>query len=184
MKQQSRLLMCVVHEAHQLCAQAPPDFVSRRRWLNKRLFTWVMQSGQHRGQPYCTAFVKNLMLCGANTIGQWTSHSTDQTGSDKTWWSQSYLIIIPPLLWLNDKCPHIRNGHLDCALARGLILCDQVRRGGYGSVHLDLRLRGGGRGKRLERKWDRWNRNDGGLMETEGTLYMKGKGETGRGKKF
>lgn len=124
-----------------------------------------------KGPTLLHCIVKNLMLYGANTIGQWTSHSIDQTGSHNTWWSQSYLIIIPPLLWLNDKCPHIRNGHLDCALARGLILCDQVRRGGYGSVHLDLRLRGDGRGKRLERKWDRWNRNDGGLMETEGTLY-------------
>lgn len=64
-------------------------------------------------------------------------------------WGESYLVIIPPLFWLNDKGPHIRNGHLYRALARGLILHDQVRRRGGGGAHLDLRLRGGGRGERL-----------------------------------
>lgn len=62
---------------------------------------------------------------------------------------ERYLVIIPPLFWLNDKGPHIRNGHLYRALAGGLILRDQVRRRGGGGAHLDLRLRGGERGKRL-----------------------------------
>lgn len=82
----------------------------------------------------------------------------------------SYLIIVPPLFWLNDKGPHIGNCHLYGVLARALILCDKVRGRDGGGAHLDLRLRGSGRGNRLQREWDRWSRKDTMLMEGKGTL--------------
>lgn len=106
----------------------------------------------------CLVFssVKNLM--SSHETRHRVSHSICHTGSgfsqhkmkeEEICCAQSYLVIISPLLWHNDKGSHIRNGHLYSALARGLILCDLFRRGGRGSTHLDFRLRGGGRGKRL-----------------------------------
>lgn len=68
---------------------------------------------------------------------------------EKVCLGERYLIIVPPLLCLNDKGPHIRNGHLYRALAGGFLLRDQVRRGGRGEAHMDIRLRRGGMGGRL-----------------------------------
>lgn len=109
------------------------------------------------GNDALTQYIKQAQTCQHNK-------------GERVCLGESYLVIIPPLFWLNDKGPNIRNGHLYGALARGLIVRDQVKRRGGRGAHLDLRLRGGGRGKRLQGEWDR---KDRGPMEMWGTLNVE-----------
>lgn len=140
--------------------------------LQGRLFTqewcerWSRQSSQGwfamRSQPRASATVTRCEVSGRSQVWKrlaWSGATLRKSSRQKVRPSESYLVIIPPLLWLNDKRPHMRYGHLDRALAWGLLPLNHVRGRRAGNAYLDLRLGGGGRRERLQRELDRWNRN-------------------------